>query len=766
MKKFFFTIIIINFCTLTGYSLPARVLFDFEENINGWHTIDELSAPATIVHSKENFTQGNACMKFSATFPGEAGIKININENWTTYQSMSFDLVVTETPISQVKFFVYFKDKEWLWYQTRQQVVKYGVTKFSINISGSSLDIVPGGHKKPWNQYTSEQIREIGIKFLSSENQNFTVYIDNFKLSPVLFSSLKINRPEVPLYEKFEISFKTSLYFSNPFDPDCIAIDGYFTSPSGKQITVPGFFYQDFYFAGPGSNGQDNIQPQGHPEWRIRFAPTETGTYRYKIVASINKGEEVLSTQLMSFKAVPSSRHGFVRVSKKDIRYFEFDDGSFFYPIGHNIRSLNDNRYSQLFNRPLAAQSGTVNFETWIVDMKNNRENFFETWMAAWWLAIEWKKGYGFYEGIGRYQLRNAWKLDWILDLAEKNGIYIQLLIVNHGSVSTYCDQEWQDNPYNVKNGGFLNSPEEFFTNQQAKELFKKRLRYIVARWSYSPHIFSWELVNEMNLIGASHQFYRTDVLAKWYAEMGDYLAQIDPYDHMITGHYTILYDSDVFKLPQVDFVLTNGYYDGRKGNIVDTLKNIANFNARFNKPHFVSEYGGNWNAGPEALIEADLHNGIWAGAHLQFAAVPLFWWHNFIEDKNLYYHYKALSQYLEGIDRINERFEQKIVKITEENVQSLCLASQEKALVWIYEQNRLKKPPAETDIPLTKNSQCTIEGLTQGDYMIEFWDTYSGKIIEKRKEKNTDKLIFQLPEINRDFAVKIYRISNLRRNL
>ncbi|MCM8816286.1 MAG: DUF5060 domain-containing protein [Candidatus Omnitrophica bacterium] len=763
MKKFFFAIAVIIFYAIAVYCLPARVLFDFEEGTNGWNIIEALSAPATVEQSKENFTQGNACLKFSAIFPGEAGIKVNLNENWTTYQSLSFDMVVTETPLSQVKFFVYLKDKEWLWYQTTQQPVKYGTTKVSINISGSSLDLVPGGHKKPWNQYSSQHIREIGIKFLSSEKQSFTAYIDNFKLSFALFSSLRVNRTEVPLYEKFEVSFTNSIYFSNPFDPECIAIDGYFTSPSGKQITVPGFFYQDFYFAGPGTKGQDNLQPQGYPEWKIRFSPTEIGVYKYKIVASINNGEEVISTQQMSFKAVPGKKNGFVRPGKKDNRYFEFDDGTFFYPIGHNIRSLNDNRYSQLFNRPLAAQSGTVNFETWLVDMKNNRENFFETWMAAWWIAIEWKNGYGFYEGLGRYELRNAWKLDWILQLAEKNGIYIQLVIINHGSVSTYCDQEWQDSPYNIKNGGFLNSPEEFFTNERAKAFFKKRMRYIIARWSYSPHIFSWELVNEMNLIGSSHQFYKTPILAQWYAEIGDYLSQIDPNKHMITGHYTILYDSDVFKLPQVDFVLTNGYYDVRTGNIVDTLKNIANFNARFDKPHFVSEYGGNWNAGPEPLIEADLHNGIWAGAHLPFAAIPLFWWHNFIEDKNLYYHYKALAEYLEGIDRIRERFDNKVIKISgenTENIKSLCLASQEKAIIWVYGQDRLKKPPAETDEPLTKNSQCTIDGLNPGDYMIEFWDTYSGKIVEKKKEKNLDKLIFQLPDMNKDFAIKIYRLS------
>ncbi|HXK44614.1 MAG TPA: DUF5060 domain-containing protein, partial [bacterium] len=389
MKKIIFLLPVL-FSGILSYGLPQRILSNFEENTGSWSVIEGSTAVCLMEQSSQNATEGYGCLKCTVNFPGETGIKMLLNENWTGYQSLMFDMIVTETPIEQIKFFVYIKDKEWLWYQTKPQPVKYGTTKVAINISGSSLDLIPAGHKKPWNQYSTDQVREIGIKFLSDAKITQSFYIDNVRLSPVLFSSLKVNRTEVPVYEKFEISFKTPVYFSNPFDPDCIAIDGYFVSPSGKEIVVPGFFYQDFYFAGPGTKGQDNLQPQGLPEWRIRFSPLEKGTYKYKIVASINKGEETFSTHTMTFRAIDSKSSGFVRVSKKDNRYFEFDNGEFFYPIGHNIRSLNDNRYSQLFHRPLAAQDGTINFDTWLNDMEKNKENFFETWMAAWWIAIEW----------------------------------------------------------------------------------------------------------------------------------------------------------------------------------------------------------------------------------------------------------------------------------------------------------------------------------------------------------------------------------------
>ncbi|HOQ82340.1 MAG TPA: hypothetical protein PLL89_04680, partial [bacterium] len=255
--------------------------------------------------------------------------------------------------------------------------------------------------------------------------------------------------------------------------------------------------------------------------------------------------------------------------------------------------------------------------------------------------------------------------------------------------------------------------------------------------------------------------FYKKNILAKWYAEIGDYLAKIDPWNHMITGHYTILYDSDVFKLPQVDYVLTNAYYGVNNDNIVDALKRISIFNARFNKPHFVSEYGGNWNAGPESLLDADIHNGIWAGSHLPFAASPLYWWHNNIEEKNLYFLYKALANYMALENRLEVKVEPKNITISGEasdKIKYLCMSAETRTLIWIYGQDRLNRLPQDSDPYLTKNCVCTVEGLIPGDYVIEFWDTYTGIIKETRKIKNEGTLNFQLPDTNKDFAIKLYK--------
>ena len=47
-------------------------------------------------------------------------------------------------------------------------------------------------------------------------------------------------------YEKFEIEVDLDADFDNPYDPADIRLDAQFTAPSGKIVTVPGFYYRDF----------------------------------------------------------------------------------------------------------------------------------------------------------------------------------------------------------------------------------------------------------------------------------------------------------------------------------------------------------------------------------------------------------------------------------------------------------------------------------------------------------------------------------------
>jgi endo-1,4-beta-mannosidase len=89
--------------------------------------------------------------------------------------------------------------------------------------------------------------------------------------------------------------------------------------------------------------------------------------------------------------------------------------------------------------------------------------------------------------------------------------------------------EPWANHPWNVKNGGFLSSPAEFFTNIDARRRSKMWLRYAAARWGASSHIVAWQLY-------ADTQASNSADLAAWEKEMAAYLRSVDPYGHLIVG--------------------------------------------------------------------------------------------------------------------------------------------------------------------------------------------------------------------------------------
>ncbi len=143
---------------------------------------------------------------------------------------------------------------------------------------------------------------------------------------------------------------------------------------------------------------------------------------------------------------------------------------------------------------------------------------------------------------MGRYADVPAFRIEQILDLAEQYGLEVQLVLNDHGQFSSHVNPRWYDNPYNAANGGPVpeDDPAAFFSNPAAKDLFKQRLRYLVARYGAYRDILAWELFNETQFIGRADknpfgsQQVRDDLVA-WHAEMAAYLRSLDPYDHLIT---------------------------------------------------------------------------------------------------------------------------------------------------------------------------------------------------------------------------------------
>ena len=148
---------------------------------------------------------------------------------------------------------------------------------------------------------------------------------------PLSLREVAASAEHVPLCEKLELTVDLGATYDNPYDPDQVRLDAVFTAPSGKAISVPGFFLvpQRREIA----DGNETMTPAGAGQWKVRFAPTETGRYTWRLALADRTGQ--ITGGEGAFAASPGKRPGFVRTSRVDPHYFAFDNGEGYFAVGH-----------------------------------------------------------------------------------------------------------------------------------------------------------------------------------------------------------------------------------------------------------------------------------------------------------------------------------------------------------------------------------------------------------------------------------------------
>jgi hypothetical protein len=443
-----------------------------------------------------------------------------------------------------------------------------------------------------------------------------------------------LDRATLPRYERLEVTIDLDGEFANPFDPEEIDLSVRFRAPSGREQVVPAFWYRPY--TRQLVREAERLTPAGPGGWRARFAPTEVGRYRCQVVARTRAGEARSAEQ--TFRATRGARRGYLRVSQRNPLYFAFDDGAPWFPIGANV----------CWSGP----RGTFDYDDWFGRYRQVGANYARLWIGPFDLFTLERRGQGAASeyGAGRYDLESAWKLDTVLERAERDRLYLMFCLESFNALRSRPPHEmWAQNPYNRECGGFLDRPEQFFTDARARRLFRNRMRYMVARWGYSPHLFAWEFWNEVDLVDG----YASGPVRDWHVEMARYLREIDPWDHLRTTSYSRSEgDPAVDALPEIEFVQTHRY------GALDMAADLPEWGKRksqaYRKPHFIGEFGAD-AGGPRG--EADqggihLHNGIWSTALAgQSGTAMLWWWDSYIHPRNLYSHFGALAAFLKDVD-------------------------------------------------------------------------------------------------------------------
>ena len=460
-----------------------------------------------------------------------------------------------------------------------------------------------------------------------------------------------------------ELSLGTDGTFANPFDPAQADLEVSFTSPAGKVVTVPAFWYQDFDRA--------TLEPKGQPGWRVRFTPTSAGQW----TASAAFVKPQVRSASLKFNVAASDSPGFVRVDKQNPRYFAYENSArdngkntFYFPIGLNIGWANQ--------QPGTSGSVLDTYERWLTRLSKNGGSLARIWMAPWSFAVEWQD-----TGLGDYGKRQlqAWLLDQVFQMAREKGVNIELTLINHGQFSVSTNDEWKDNPFNVANGGFLNSPQEFATNLQARDLFKRKLRYIAAHYAAQPNLFAWEWWNEVNWtpIGGSD-------LGDWIVDMTGALEIWDPYGHLISSSYSTGGTSDLWKMPQIDFSQQHDY--SARDPLVWGRSAVSSFtDTAPNKPVLLAEVGYS-AGGNEAPLIRDIihfHNTIWAAPFVGYAGSGMYWWWDtFVDPKNQWPQYRGLADFLRGENLADMTGQNAAVSTP--GASALTLQNKTRALVWL----------------------------------------------------------------------------------
>jgi len=530
----------------------------------------------------------------------------------------------------------------------------------------------------------------------------------------------------VERYGLLSIDTAVDADFKNPYDPDDIRVDVVFAAPSATEIIMPCFH-------------RSGRSPSSL--WQCRLAPLEEGNYSCKATVTTPSGTG--ESDPMTVTVTHGARDGFLRVDPGSRFAFTFDSGKRFRGVGGNFGwggGGDPGAYERTF--ALLSAQGC---------------NFVRTWMCPWNLPLEWTE-----PGLGRYNEQTAERLDEIVRLAEEYGILVMLVLDYHGVLCESKDHwgandEWRNNPYNAALGGPCAAPGDFLTNDAARSAYKKRLRYIVARWSYSPAIAAWEFWNEIENTGLP-----IDEIRAWHAGMAAYLHKIDPCDHLVTTSSGAL--GGIWRTPGLDISQSHIY--GRVDRIPEVIERL---DAGFGKPTIVGEFGYDWRAPgetgrPEAYA-IDLHLGLWRGLFSPTPVLPLTWWWD---------HHEARGELamLGPVARLSAEMlaDGPIEAVPDAQLPTASpagtvelLACRTRSSVYVWLRNAAYSSSAigaNGTPPPAGNVVLVLPGLPTGAHTVQWYDTRSGEYGPKTvvEARNGEPLTLPVPPIDRDAAVRVVR--------
>lgn len=206
-----------------------------------------------------------------------------------------------------------------------------------------------------------------------------TLYLLPAVSNAASITSLRANSNTIGKYDRYELKFGltgVSPANYNPFRPETfgdalspagVDVWAEITTPSGKAVRVSGFWDVDFDYLGQvGDYGEgwgryDKFVPASDPYWKVRYAPSETGTYKVRVYAKDVSGTTSSSEQ--QFTCSASNLKGIIKVASDGER-LAYSNGDPFIAMGASMKD----------------ETGLQN--TYLPKLKENGMNFVRRWLV------------------------------------------------------------------------------------------------------------------------------------------------------------------------------------------------------------------------------------------------------------------------------------------------------------------------------------------------------------------------------------------------
>jgi hypothetical protein len=705
-------------------------------------------------------------------------VEAEIDADWTGASSFLATITLAGVPAgaTPLRAIVHLKTIDGSWFQreVRLRLVD-GRADLAVQLDeGWTCN----DSRLPWSTDQLRRVRAVGLQVFASTTTTGVVSLSNIRsggqaTTPVLAATDVVLPPTVRQQAMAEIRFRLSRSYSNPFSAADIDLVGEFTAPDGSVQRIPAFYTQDF--SRRSDQGREVLEPVGLPNWAVRWRPTVPGAHRFRLVGHDRNGDhlEVPSRDMI---VTPSDLPGAVRTSGQ---HFEREDGSFYYPVGINLRSPHDTLVESMpgVRQPDDAE-GTFVYDRWFASMAANDMDFARLWLAPGFLALEWNRNWPGYHGQGIYNLQNAWRLDYLLAAARSKGILLELALWQHGLFTVKYDSQWIDNPYNSHNGGPLTDPTTVMNNPEVRAGFHDLLRYIAARYGADSNLFGYTMWIECDSVAKTG-------LVDWHADMAAYLKTVDHNRHPISAEFfTATGEADVWALPGIDYTQLAGYIEGDQ---IHTFLARATTLQPFGKPALIEEYGGTPDAGGVRWTAHLIHDGLWTGWFMRIAGAPLAWFWPLVFDQGLERHYRRFAAFISGADLRGTAWKHRFLTVTgDPTMQVLVRSSSERAWLWIHatspgslksvsdywprHRGQVRNPTHVTGFdplaaepgrlfPDRPNRSLRLDqiGLAPGHYQLEIWDTWTDATpVISEVVVGPEAQPWVLPPLTRDTAIRI----------